>query len=72
MNIKTQILKAFDSGKTAEAMKKDFAPGSIFKYKRLYCLIQIDRKIRDLIDTEAWEGLNLPELKRVLSEVQKW
>jgi hypothetical protein len=72
MNTRTEILNAFDQGKTPEELKKSFAPGSIFKYKRLHLVMQIERKIRDVLLKEKWEDINLPELKRVLKEVERW
>lgn len=72
MNIKTEILREMDAGKTPEILKKRFSSATVFKYRRLHYLIQANRKIRDLIDTDGWERLSLPALKQILKAIEKW
>jgi hypothetical protein len=71
-NPKTELIKAMDSGASPEDLKKKYSTKTIFKYKKLFICIQIKRKLQTLIDADGWTLLNLPDLKQMLSEVERW
>lgn len=70
--MKAQILRDFKNGKSVSEMKAHYSTKTIYKYLRLHLLIEIRDIVQFLIDTDGFETLNVPELKRVKGDVERW
>jgi len=70
--MKAKILRDFKSGKSISEMKKYYSTKTIYKYLRLHLIIEIRDHLQFIIDTDGFDTLNVPELKRIKEETKLW
>ena len=69
---KVEILRALDQGESLSQLKRRYSTKTVYKYYRLWLLIQLRNQLQCVIDYGAFEWLNVPRLKALLKEVKNW
>jgi hypothetical protein len=72
MNTKQEIMAAFRAGTSLKEMESKFSTKTIFRYRRLWLLLQIKNKLQEIADFERWGNIPLPNLKRLWEEIEGW
>lgn len=72
MSSKSEIIEEFEKGRTVKQIQQEFSPTSVYKYYRLFLVMQLRDRVQRVIDADRWEDLSVPRLKVLIREVSGW
>lgn len=69
--MKSELLRQFKSGKKPGDIR-GYSLKTVYKYYRLYLVVTARDKLNFIIDSDGWGYLNIPNLKELNEELEKW